>query len=96
MAIAIKNPPIRRKIIWFPYSAVTFPTSSAPSSGKRIIGRREVAGIGTTSVSHQHAIHTVLAAMDFASHDSPYKSEKIINKNMRGPSTRPTFCLEVI
>ncbi len=54
--VPMKNPPIRRKIIWFPYSAVTFPTSRAPSKGKRIIGRSEVAGMGIASVSHQHAI----------------------------------------
>src|SRR3989304_4144463 len=96
MAIAMKNPPIKRKIIWFPYSAVTFPTSSAPSKGKRIIGSREVAGIGIASVSHQHAIQAVPAATDLASHESPFISERRMREKRRGPRTRPAFCLEII
>jgi len=74
---------------------VTFPTSSAPRSGKRIIGRSEVAGIGIASVSHQQAIHAVLAAIDLASHDIPSTSERRINKKRRGPSAKPAFCLEI-
>jgi len=85
MAIAMKNPPIRRNMIWFPYSAVIFPASSAPSKGKRIIGRSDVAGMGIASVSHQHAIKTVLAAIYLASQDIPSRYERRISKKRRGP-----------
>jgi len=43
MAIALKNPQIRRNMIWFPYFAVTFPASSGPRKGNRIIGSSDVA-----------------------------------------------------
>jgi hypothetical protein len=65
-----------------------------PSKGKRIIGRSDVAGMGIASVSHQHAIQTVLAAIDFASQDIPSMSERRMSKKRIGPSTRPVFCLE--
>lgn len=96
MAIAMKNPPIRRNIILFPYSAVTSPTSRAPIKGKRIIGRSEVAGMGIASVNHQHAIHAVLAAIDLASQGIPSMSERRMNKKSTGPSTRPAFRLDII
>jgi len=52
--------------------------------------------MGIASVSHQHAIQTVLAAIDLAFQDIPSMSDKRISKKRIGPSARPAFCLEII
>src|SRR5699024_1043133 len=61
IAIAIKNPHRKKKMISFPYDDTTVSPSSAPVIGSNIIGRSDVTGMGIGSVIHHVAIHKVEA-----------------------------------
>jgi len=63
IAIAIRNPPRKRKIIEFIYEDAISSDDKMPVIGKNIKGIREVAANGIASVIHNIAIKTVMAAI---------------------------------
>src|SRR5699024_6567018 len=93
IARAIMKPPINRKIVSSPYDDVVAPMSNPFVNGNRIIGSREVAGIGIASVIHQMAIQIVLASTAWPSEDRP-SGEKNINVKIKnnGPAISPINC----
>ena len=95
IASAIMNPPTKRKTNLWPYAAVVVARSRPPVSGKRTMGNKAVTEIGTHSVTHQTAIHTVEANMHLASILSPSASKNNnINEKKNGPRINPIIFLD--
>ena len=64
MAIAMRNPPMNRKMMLLPYWAPTSSTEmSSPSTGNAMSGTSAVAGMGMHSVIHQMPSSTATAAV---------------------------------
>lgn len=67
MAIAMRNPPMNRKMMLFPYWAPTSSTEmSWPNTGNAMSGTSAVAGMGMHSVIHQIPSSTATAAVSRA------------------------------
>jgi hypothetical protein len=86
---ARRNPPRSRNTTGSAYGAVAAVTSTTPVRGKRAIGRRLVAGIGSTSVTHQAALQSVLASAAFADEEMANGGNRRKPVNSAGPRTKP-------
>ena len=93
MAMAIRNPPRKRKTIGLAYGAATDLISPNPSRGINTSGNSAVAGIGIVSAIHHVAISAATPAVIQAATVMPSGggNTQVVNK-ANGPTKAPIFC----
>jgi hypothetical protein len=85
---------MNRKMIELAYGDAASSVETAPVAGKRTSGRRDVAGIGTGSVTHHVATQAVVAATACPAYVRPSgEGAARTATNRSGPRGRPTLAL---
>jgi hypothetical protein len=94
IAIAIKNPPKKRKISGFAYGEVASLIVVIFNTGNSTIGISAVTGIGNASVIHHMPIRLATAAVYQPSFER-FAGEGLIIMPIKtsNPTIRPIFCL---
>jgi hypothetical protein len=87
-AAASRKPARKRKTSSFAYGAAASFTGAMPSSGKRAIGRREVAASGTGSRIHQSAIQAAMPSTRAAAGESASGASSARRMASAGPARR--------